>query len=247
MSLQRYVGVMMLDAQGQPLTSGVTVSVSFDGGTNYEAPAASAGSDQGDGVWAGELDATQRANAECIVKGVHTTGINNMVQLVNVALQVQEWITADDMNQLRYRLQMSSGTTAAPAADAPTQLPIDVQAWSASAAAVKIGTTSGVPNVNPIAINDNLDSAQRLEQSTLGITTFSVSSSSSSTTFTITANPPIVDTDQAKGKAMTFVATTGTAALRGQYTTVEANDITGIMTVTALSAVPQVGDKGVLT
>ena len=72
-----------------------------------------------------------------------------------------DWTVAE-RNQIRYRLQMD-GTTAAPAADTPTRLPVDTQAWDGDTASVKNSATTNLPQVDVTALNDSLQSAADLQ------------------------------------------------------------------------------------
>lgn len=54
-------------------------------------------------------------------------------------------------------------------------------------------------------------------------------------------------TDQFKGRIVTFLADTTTAALRGQATDITASTAGGVLTVTALTTAPASGDTFVIT
>lgn len=65
---------------------------------------------------------------------------------ITTIVEEEAGLQPGDLNQIRYRLQLD-GVQTAPAVDAPLQLPVDVGAWSGSTAAVKVGPSSGLPEV----------------------------------------------------------------------------------------------------
>ena len=90
-----------------------------------------------------------------------TLGNNNAVTVgFRFAPAVQPF-TVEDAAQTRYRLQMDSGSQTAPGSDAPAQLPVDIQAYDGSTAAVKVGS-SGLPDVNAEVLADDPTAAGNL-------------------------------------------------------------------------------------
>ncbi len=96
------------------------------------------------------------------------------------------------------------------------------------------------------AINTDTTAAGNLAKTTRVILRGIVQTSGTTTTAIATSSfdVPGIATDQFKGRIVTFDATTTTTALRGQSTDITGSSIATapILTVTALTTIPQVGD-----
>lgn len=69
------------------------------------------------------------------------------------------------------------------------------------------------------------------------------STTGTSTVFSLTMTPAVVDADQFKGRIITFEDDTTTTGLRCQATDITANTTGGVFTVTALTRAPASGDR----
>ena len=106
------------------------------------------------------------------------------------------------------------------------------------------GTGAGV-RADLQAIVGETAGAARLDRSARSIVLGTVGGGSSATSIVTSALDPAhggAVADQFKGRIVIFDRSTTTVALRGQATDITASSIAGVLTVTALTAVPASGD-----
>ena len=109
-------------------------------------------------------------------------------------------------------------------------------------------TASGKIDANVLAISGSTDAADNLELSTTAIVVGTVGSSSTTTSIVTSAlDPSAIATDQFIGRIVTFDKNTPTTQLRGQATDITGSSSGGVLTVSALSTAPALGDTFVIT
>ena len=95
------------------------------------------------------------------------------------------------------------------------------------------------------AIGGSTTALTSFKEASLATMTGSVSAATSTTSFTI--NTTVTAADQFKGRIITFDQNTTTPSLRGQATDITANTVGGVLTVTALTVTPSIGDTFCIT
>lgn len=192
-------------------------------------------------------------NANCVGGNVTIRGIVGLTNNgTGITFDVEQRTTPNT-------IQAKILTDATPFPGANVDAAISSRASSAALATVQSDTddiqtrlpaalVGGRMDASVGAIAGTVTAADRIEDSTRGIVKGTVGvGSTTSSIVTSALDPAAAVTDQFKGRIVTFLSDTATAALRGQSTDITGNTSGGVLAVTALTTAPVSGDIFVIT
>ncbi len=208
---------------GSAVTTGTTtVYVTGDGGT--QASGGGTVTHEGNGEWS---YAPTQAETNYTHIAFTFTNTNAVGQTLNVYTVGQDFTAA----QLNANVTQISGDSVA--AD-NLEAAADGAGYNLGGGSVTIAGLAGDGGRLLSGVKGNVKGVVGVGSTTTSVVTSSLDPSASAT-------------DQFKGRIVTFLADTTTAALRGQATDITASTAGGVLTVTALTTAPASGDTFVIT